>query len=101
MIDRQEEIKNINLLHSFGFAPKLFATFDNGIAYDYCPGDQVSRSSIYEEKIWRGVAKRLAEMHRDVKKDDNLNQEPFCWTKMRQFFDLLPDKFDNQEVQNR
>lgn len=95
LIDRNEEIKNIILLHSFGFAPELFATFNNGIAYEYSLGEQVTKSKIYEDKVWQQVAKRMAELHRDVKKDDQLNVEPFCWIKIRQFLSLIPTIYNN------
>lgn len=38
LIDRKAETKNICMLHRYGFAPQLYATFVNGLAYEYVPG---------------------------------------------------------------
>lgn len=99
LIDRNEEIKNIILLHSYGFAPQLHAKFNNGIAYEFCPGEQITKQSIYDEKVWRQVAKRIAELHRDVKKSGQTDCEPFCWYKIRQMLLLIPDVFSNSQIQ--
>lgn len=99
LIDRNEEIKNIILLHSYGFAPQLYATFNNGIAYEFCPGEQITKQSIYDEAIWRQVARRIAELHRDVKKPERTDCEPFCWHKIRQILLLIPETFANSQIQ--
>lgn len=101
LIDRNEEIKNIVLLHSYGFGTELFATFNNGIAYEFSPGEQVNVTSIREDAVWRAVAKKMGELHRDVRKDDQAHVEAFCWTKIREFFALIPDRFSNDEIQKR
>lgn len=38
LIDRKAETKNICMLHRYSFAPQLYATFENGLAYEYVPG---------------------------------------------------------------
>lgn len=104
LIDRQKEIVNFNLLHRFGFAPKLYATFNNGLVYAYTHGKPLSKLQVYEEHVWRAIAKRMAEMHRDVRCDNVATAkgcagEPVLWTKIRRFFELVPETFTNPKKQ--
>lgn len=100
LIDRKKEIKNFKLLHSYGFAPQLLATFKNGLAYDYCCGEPLTKSKIYEDNVWQQVAKHMAEMHRDIKcKDERV--EPVLWKKFDQMFSLVPEIFSDRVKQQR
>lgn len=103
LIDRRKEIANFNLLHRFGFAPKLYATFNNGLVYEYTDGKPLGKSQVYDEHIWREVARRMAEMHRDVQCDkiDGANAQPVLWTKLKRFFDLVPETFTDPVKQQR
>jgi ethanolamine kinase len=38
LIDRDAETKNIQLLQGYNYAPSLYATFQNGICYEYVKG---------------------------------------------------------------
>lgn len=103
LIDRQKEIENFKSLHKYGFAPALLATFNNGLAYEYCSGKPLSKSDVYEEHIWRRIAQRMAEMHRDICTDDGLktSQQPVLWTKIFKMFNLIPTKYSNAIKQQR
>lgn len=108
LIDRKKEISNFKLLHKYGFASQLLATFTNGLAYEYSDGKPLTKSKIYEEHVWRQVAKRIAEMHRDVKCKHNENAngsidscQPVLWTKIQNIFDLIPNKYADPIKQKR
>lgn len=108
LIDRKKEIANFKLLHKYGFASQLLATFTNGLAYEYSDGKPLSKSKIYAECVWRQVAKRMAEMHRDVKCNysENANGsiescQPILWSKIQNIFDLIPDKYADPIKQKR
>lgn len=108
LIDRQKEIENFKSLHKYGFAPKLLATFNNGLAYEYSNGKPLSKSDIYEEQVWRKIAQRMAEMHRDVKCNPDVDsdeltveKQPVLWIKLRRMFELIPSKYSNLEKQQR
>ena len=38
LVDRDAEMRNMELLHSAGCGPPLLARFSNGIAYEFVPG---------------------------------------------------------------
>lgn len=101
LIDRNEEIQNIILLHSSGFGTELYATFNNGIAYGFSAGETVTVDSIYEERVWRGVARRMGQLHRDVRKEGQDQAEAYCWIKIREFQSLMPKVFTNDAIQKR
>lgn len=106
LIDRKSETRNIKLLHSYGFAPSLFATFKNGLAYEYVPGVTLTPQTVTRPEIWQLVASRMAEMHK-VSKDNELEtpptlvREPMLWKKVQSFFDLVPDRFSDAEKHSR
>uniref|UniRef100_A0A034V885 ethanolamine kinase n=1 Tax=Bactrocera dorsalis TaxID=27457 RepID=A0A034V885_BACDO len=103
LIDRKAETRNILLLHTYGFAPTLFATFKNGLVYDFVPGVTLKPTSVLEPKIWRLVATRMAEMHRRVQVEETLAAEvvPMLWHKTQSFFDLVPERFSDPEKHKR
>lgn len=100
LIDRNAEKRNIRLLHTYGFAPSLYATFQNGLAYEYVAGVTLNPKSVIDPRVWKLVARRMAEMHR-VECDFNVPKEPCLWTKVQQFLDLIPEQFSNSIVHSR
>ncbi|XP_073828793.1 ethanolamine kinase 1 [Musca autumnalis] len=103
LIDRKAETRNIILLHSYGFAPTLYATFKNGLVYDFVPGVTLNTESILLPEIWTLVAQRMANMHRVVKPDWNRNAKPvpMLWKKTQSFFDLVPERYSDAEKHKR
>lgn len=100
LIDRNKEIRNFKLLHSYGFAPRLLATFKNGLAYEFCSGEQLSKEKMHEENVWKLIAKRMAELHRDVKGVEK-EPKPMLKTKLFEFLDLVPKTFSDSAKQKR
>lgn len=100
LIDRKAEKRNIQLLHTYGFAPSLYAVFKNGLAYEYVDGTTLTTDTVKDPKVWILVAKRLAEMHK-VSCGNDLPKVAGLGRKTDKFLDLLPEKFDSEEVQER
>ncbi|XP_055843001.1 ethanolamine kinase [Episyrphus balteatus] len=105
LIDRKAETRNIKLLHSYGFAPSLFATFKNGLAYEYVPGVTLNPESVTKPEIWKLVACRMADMHK-VSQDNGLTipsstRESMLWKKVQSFFDLVPERFSDADKHSR
>lgn len=100
LIDRKAEKRNIQLLHTYGFAPSLYAVFKNGLAYEYVDGVTLTPDTVKEPKVWVLVAKRLAEMHK-VSCGNDLPKVAGLRMKTDKFLDLLPEKFDCSDVQER
>lgn len=99
LIDRKKEIENFKSLNKYGFAPRLLATFNNGLAYEYTAGKPLSKSDVYDEQIWRKIAQQMAEMHRDIECDAFC--QPVLWNKINKMFDLIPTKYSNPVKQQR
>lgn len=63
IIDRERETQNHELLTQFNLAPALLARFKNGMLYRFIRGAVTSPADLRQQRIWRGVARRLAEWH--------------------------------------
>lgn len=85
LIDRKAETQNFLLLHTYGLAPSLYATFKNGLVYEYVPGSTLNIESVLSPDIWPLVARRMAEMHRVVKKNNDDEPLPMIWKKTQSF----------------
>lgn len=107
LIDRKAETRNIKLLHTYGFAPSLFATFKNGLAYEYVPGVTLTPQSVIQPEIWKMIARRMAEMHKVSTCNNNNNntveekKTPMLWEKTQQMLKLVPDHFSDPEKHSR
>lgn len=99
LIDRKAETQNIKLLHEAGLAPKLFATFNNGLVYQYVPGDVLTTESVRSKATYVLVAQTLADMH--CVDSNGISKDPVLWDKLRQFLNLVPDQFRDEEKQKR
>lgn len=107
LIDRHREIENFKLLHKYGFAPILLGTFNNGLSYEYTNGKPIGKPDLFDEQVWRRIAQRMAEMHRTIPTNCQTGGTPpppsksALWTKIRSFFDLVPEKFSDPAKQIR
>lgn len=63
LIDRNREAKAHALLAERNLAPELIGRFENGLLYRFIRGKPCKPEDLTKEKVWRGVAKRLAEWH--------------------------------------
>lgn len=66
LIDRHRETQNHELLWRHGLAPELLARFENGMLYRYVRGSVTSPADLREARIYRAVARRLAQWHATV-----------------------------------
>lgn len=101
LIDRNAEKKNIAYLHQHGLAPKLYATFQNGLVYDFVPGVALNTNLVCEPKIWRLVAQNMARMHKLPLSPSDVDKEPMLKTKAMRFLELIPDTFTDPEKHKR
>ncbi|KAI4126067.1 MAG: hypothetical protein LQ338_003955 [Usnochroma carphineum] len=63
LIDRERESQSHSLLCKHGLAPELLARFQNGLMYKFIRGQVCEPHDLTQQRIWRGVARRLAEWH--------------------------------------
>lgn len=101
MIDRAAEKRNMAMLFKAGLAPQLYATFQNGLVYDFVPGVTLNFKSVNEPKIWRLVAANMARMHKLPLTPEEAKSEPMLKTKYIKFLDLIPETFSDPAKQQR
>jgi len=86
-IDRGAEVDNMLLLEQGGDGAQLFATFTNGLAYEFVSGD-VLQPGIQPPQVYQEVAATMARMHRiDLPPARKL---PGVWTFLRRLASLYP-----------
>ncbi|KAK2807399.1 hypothetical protein FQN51_003225 [Onygenales sp. PD_10] len=63
IIDRERETRSHALLAGRGLAPPLLARFKNGLLYRFIRGQVTSPNDLIQPRIYRGIARRLAQWH--------------------------------------
>ena len=91
LIDRQAEIKNMKLLYENGCGAKLYASFKNGLAYEFVPGTTVTQEMVISPKIFPLVAQAMKRMH-EIEIKDGAN-DACLWRVLRKFHRNSPDGF--------
>lgn len=101
LIDRRSEKINIAYLHQHGLAPELFATFKNGLVYEYVEGVTLNTENVKNPVIWRLVAANMARMHKLQLREEDKDKEPFLKMKFEKFLNHIPDQFSDPIKQER
>ncbi|XP_026272287.1 ethanolamine kinase 1 [Frankliniella occidentalis] len=95
LIDRGAETRNIKLLERARLAPRLFATFNNGLAYEFAPGATLDAASVRDPAVFPLVARRVAQLHALSPEEDLLIQphqlRPVLWDILDKYLSLLRD----------
>lgn len=91
----------MKILHAQGFAPKIFASFENGICYEFIHGVTLNPESVKDEKIWKETATQMAKMHKVKLNEKQKLMEPMIKNKTEKFLSLIPKKFSNWEIGER
>jgi ethanolamine kinase len=100
-IDREQELVNVEFLHSRGFAPKLYATFGNGYCCGFIPGRTLETEEMSEKHLSALIAKKLACVHAIQLPSDFNTDEPSAFSTIEKFLSVLPNKFDDNVKQAR
>ena len=91
----------MKFLHQNGLAPEIFASFENGISYEFIHGVTLSSETVKEEKIWKLVAVQMAKMHKLKLNEEQMKMEPMIKSKAEKYLSLIPEKFSNWEKSKR
>ncbi|XP_022198571.1 ethanolamine kinase 1 [Nilaparvata lugens] len=100
LIDRKAETRNFILLQDFGYAPQLYATFHNGLVYEFVPGEVLTVGSVRSPAVYPLVARVMAGMHH-VDCGPHVARQPALWDKVNNFLALIPDRFHSSHMQKR
>ncbi|CAG7823355.1 unnamed protein product, partial [Allacma fusca] len=101
-IDRDEEIKTMQLLHDRKCGPILYAIFDNGIAYEYTPGAPLNVINCRADTVYPLVAKEMARMHSIPLSPEEYEKGSSIWKLLKMFCKLSLEALDSKpEVKAR
>ena len=81
IIDRNVEMQNMLKYRKLGAGSQLYATFNNGICYEFLHGDLLSQATCHLTDVYRSVARGMAHLH-SVPID---TCQPVMWDRLRQF----------------
>lgn len=90
----------LQLLQKAGYAPELYATFNNGLAYKFIPGEILTVDTVRSLSVYPLVARMVAKLHR-LDCGESVERMPALWDKIAQFIRLLPDQYSPSEKHDR
>lgn len=85
----------IQILNKAGYTHCIYATFNNGFAYQFLEGDTLTVKTIRNPEIYPLIAKRLAEMHSLKIEIETMSRQAFIWEKTEKFMEIMPKKFSD------
>uniref|UniRef100_A0A673SS96 ethanolamine kinase n=1 Tax=Suricata suricatta TaxID=37032 RepID=A0A673SS96_SURSU len=92
LVDRENEVRNFQLLRAHGCAPKLYCTFQNGLCYEYMRGMALGPEHIREPRLFRLIALEMAKIH-TIHANGSL-PKPTLWHKMHNYFTLVKNEIN-------
>lgn len=92
IIDRKMEMVNMMAYQKLG-GSTLYATFTNGICYQFIAGDLLSQDMVFQRDVYLCVARGMAMLHTlntsvDSIGDNGDTLQPVMWTRLKQFIDV-------------
>ncbi|XP_058800779.1 ethanolamine kinase 1 [Phymastichus coffea] len=102
LIDRKQEHKIIRSLNKSGFTHSIYATFSNGMAYEFIEGNTLTVKTVREPEVYELVAKTMAKMHllKPPTPDEHYNKA-IIWEKTEKFLHMMPINFSDLRKQNK
>jgi len=108
IIDREKEMRNMQILSKLGSGAPLYAQFNNGIAYAYVEGDCLDMDTVRDPHIGSLVAKEMVLMQSLTKDDINklgfkIDTSPMVFTRIKRWIrdnNLKTDTQSHQELLN-
>jgi len=95
IIDRNKEMENMIKYRKLGVGSQLYATFNNGICYEYLHGDLVSQDTVYLSDVYKSVARGMAQLHSVPIDTCGDTCPPVMWDRLNQFQNVCnPDYSD-------
>lgn len=95
---------SLKVLEQSKLGPKVYASFVNGIVYQYLPGRILSQQYLYSEQIYPLVAQQVAKLHKQIENCSpvylHLNQ-PVIWDKIESFLNHSSDDPSKRSLQTQ
>ena len=102
-IDRKKELETFQILHSRGYGPPVYGTFDNGICYGFVAGEVLDTESICDIHISSLCARHMAQLHAIKIDHENSKHEAeaMLFSGIQRYFNLLPETFQDRAMNER
>lgn len=101
LINREDETRNIRILNKAGYTYGIYATFNNGLAYEFIEGDTLTVETVRSPEVYVLIAQRMAQMHLLQPDSLDIPQKASIWEKTERFMELMPKQFSNSKKQER
>ena len=88
-IDRNAELRNMKILSKCELGPRIYCKFENGICYEFLPGDIVDSNLLLNEEIFSKVAQLVAKIH-SISSESCDQGEGILFKKIHALLDLVP-----------
>jgi len=86
IIDRRSELENMRRLNSIGAGSRLYAVFNNGIAYQFIHGKIIDQNLVKDPTVYPMIASMMAQVHTiELEKS-----ESGLWSRIEKFIALAP-----------
>lgn len=100
-ISRDDEISTMKIIKKCDLGPEFYCKFNNGICYQYLPGDIVNNKLIDNEKVCSKIAEALAKMHfldfngllNAAEYQSKFNKKPFIFPRIRLIMNLVKEDY--------
>ena len=99
LIDRERELRNHALLHTIGLAPAVLGRFNNGYAYDFCPGTPCGPDLVADSVVAPIVARTMGQLHRRAPLRSNA--APSLFPTMREWLKQVPRSYTSSSKAQR
>eukprot|EP01095_Lingulamoeba_sp_RSL-Kostka_P014384 TRINITY_DN6255_c0_g1_i1.p1 TRINITY_DN6255_c0_g1~~TRINITY_DN6255_c0_g1_i1.p1 ORF type:complete len:352 (+),score=77.35 TRINITY_DN6255_c0_g1_i1:45-1100(+) len=99
LVNREVEYKIISILGKKGISSKLYTRFNNGIIVEFIEGRNLEPSTIKEEKIFKLIAKQLAELHKLEMVDDFRIEDDYFFTQLTNYYHQAREAFPDYQLE--
>lgn len=100
IVDRDNELRSFQVLHANGCAPRIYCSFQNGICYEFMPGDALGPQDVRDPMLMSLIAGEMARIHA-IHAHNGCIPKPNLWITMRKYFSLVASEFTAQASNSR
>ncbi|XP_077994301.1 ethanolamine kinase 1-like [Glandiceps talaboti] len=100
-IDKAKEIETFQVLFKAKCGAELYCIFNNGLCYQFMPGNILDSDSVRADFIFPLIAHKMAKMHLIKSIDGKPIPEPSLFPTLRGWLEKIPKKLDDAEKNAR
>lgn len=94
-IDRDLEVRNMQMMCEAGLCAPLYCAFSNGLCYGFSPGEVLDTKMVRDPDISRLIAGRLAKMHSIPTNVNGVVPQPCLFPILYKYLQLIPTSFSD------